>query len=134
MNLKRGLLVALSAFVSVNIWTGAPLLALWVGSRLVGRIALSMSAVGVVLAVLAATIYLMAMLLVRLDDAYRRLTAAPEERHQPGWMSPLADTTDDPRARPRLTGVERAIVISVQLAMLTFVLWFLFIAGSPLPH
>ncbi|HXD54158.1 MAG TPA: hypothetical protein VN618_05340 [Solirubrobacteraceae bacterium] len=134
MNVKRAMLVALSAFVAVNIWTGAPLLALWIGSRLVGRIALSMGAVGVVMAVLAATIYLMAVLLVRLDDAYRRLSATPEERHQPGWMSPLADTPDDPRSRPKLTGVERAIVISVQLAVLAFVLWFLFIAGSPLPH
>ena len=49
-------MAGLTAFITANIWTGAPLLALWVGSQVVGKRALSMAAVGgggVVLAVLA---------------------------------------------------------------------------------
>lgn len=133
MGLKRVLVVAAGAFVSVNIWTGAPLLALWVGSRIVGRMELSMGAVAIVVAVLAATIYLMAMLLTRLDDTYRRLAALGRDRRQPQWLSPLADEEAD-RARPRLTPVEWAIVVSVQLAVVAFVVWFFFVAGSPLPQ
>jgi hypothetical protein len=133
---KRALIVALSAFVALNLWTGAPLLALWLGSRLVGRIALSMGAVGVVIGVMAATVYLMTMLLTWLNDVYRRISAMPDEtRHQPGWSSPLAQQEHpDPAGRPSLTPVEWAIVLSVQLAGIAFVIWFFFIAGSPLPH
>jgi hypothetical protein len=36
-------MAAASAFLAVNIWTGAPLLALWVGSRVVGRTVLDMN-------------------------------------------------------------------------------------------
>jgi len=42
----------LTAFITANLWTGAPLLAPWAGSQVVGKRALSMAAVGVVLAVL----------------------------------------------------------------------------------
>jgi nicotinamide riboside transporter PnuC len=134
--LKRALVVAASAFVALNLWTGAPLLALWLGSHLVSRIALSMSAVGVVIGVMAATVYLMTMLLLWLNGVYRRISSIPEEtRHQHGWSSPLAQQEHpDHSTRPRLTPVEWAIVISVQLAGVSFVIWFLFIAGSPLPH
>jgi hypothetical protein len=133
MAFKRAIVVAASAFVAVNIWTGAPLLALWVGSRIVGRMALSMSAVAVVVAVLAATVYLMATVLARLNDAYRRLAAMDDERRQPRWLTPLADAGASSPGQ-RLTPVEWAIVISVQLAVLSVLVWFFFIAGSPLPQ
>ncbi len=42
MALKRVTMAAATAFLSINIWTGAPLLALWVGSRVVGQTVLSM--------------------------------------------------------------------------------------------
>jgi hypothetical protein len=45
MTLKRVALAGATAFITVNFWTGAPLLALWVGSRAVGRQTLSMGAV-----------------------------------------------------------------------------------------
>jgi hypothetical protein len=35
--LKRITLAALTAFLAINIWTGAPPAALWVGSLVVGR-------------------------------------------------------------------------------------------------
>lgn len=136
MALKRALVVAASAFVAVNIWTGAPLLALWMGSRVVGRMALSMGAVGIVVVVLAGTVFLMTILLTRLNDLYRRMAAMGEDYRQPPWLSPLADesSSSDQRARPALTPVEWTIVISVQLAALAFLAWFLFLSGSPMPQ
>jgi hypothetical protein len=48
MALKRATTAGLTAFITANLWTGAPLLALWVGSQVVGKRALSMAAVAVV--------------------------------------------------------------------------------------
>src|SRR3954447_18695281 len=53
----RVLLLAAMALVAVNIWTGAPLLALWIGSRIQGDSGLSMGAVFTVIAVMGATMY-----------------------------------------------------------------------------
>ena len=50
--LERAFLLAAMAVVAVNIWTGSPLLALWVGSRLQGTSGLSMGAVFAVIAVM----------------------------------------------------------------------------------
>ena len=38
-------LAALTAILSVNLWTGAPLFAIWVGSRVQGGTGLTMGAV-----------------------------------------------------------------------------------------
>ena len=51
---KRYGLAALMGFLALNIWTGAPLLALWIGSRVQGSESqASMTAVVVVVACLA---------------------------------------------------------------------------------
>ncbi len=42
MTFKRVAMAGAVAFLSINIWTGAPLLALWVGSHVVGQTVLSM--------------------------------------------------------------------------------------------
>ena len=52
VRLERVGLVAAMAVASVSIWTLAPLLALWVGSRVVGDRGLSMGAVFAVVAVM----------------------------------------------------------------------------------
>jgi hypothetical protein len=36
--------------------------------------------------------------------------------------------------RAALTPVEWVLLVSVQLAVVAFLIWFFFIAGSPLPH
>jgi hypothetical protein len=128
---KRLLVVVAGAFVAANIWTGAPLLALWVGARIVGRTTLSMTAVGIVVAVLATTIFAMAMLLVWLNETYRRLADQRPQRHEPRWLSHVGD--EPAHTRHVLTPVEWVIVISVQMAVIAFAVWFLFIAGSPMP-
>src|SRR5947209_2083688 len=44
MTLKRTAITATTAFITINIWTGAPLLALWVGAQVAGHRSLSMAA------------------------------------------------------------------------------------------
>src|SRR2546429_9834389 len=68
--LKRtGLLIA-TTLVSVNIWTGAPVLALWIGSRAVGHRALTMGAVFLVVLLLALFVGALAFLLTWLNGIY----------------------------------------------------------------
>ena len=50
--LKRATLAAATAFITVNVWTVCPVLAVWVGSRVVGQRQLSATAVGVAIVAL----------------------------------------------------------------------------------
>ena len=61
MALKKIGLVTASAICSINLWTGAPLFAVWVGSKVQGNLNnLSMTAVFSVILVLAALVFLLA--------------------------------------------------------------------------
>jgi hypothetical protein len=134
MPAKRVALAAATAFVAVNIWTGVPLLAVWIGSRALGQTTLSMDAVGIVVGVLIAMDLTMGALLLRLNRAYRRLLGAPEGQRRAAWLRSLSGEGDEEDGEPGgVTLVERIVVICVYAAMLTFVVWFLFLAGSPLP-
>jgi hypothetical protein len=54
VRLERIVVVAAMAVAALNIWTGAPLLGLWVGSRLAGDSGLSMLAVLAVVVIMGA--------------------------------------------------------------------------------
>ena len=133
--LKRIALGSLTALVSVNVWTGAPLLAPWVGSKLQHDTGSpSMSAVFIVVAVLA--IVELAMLLIlswaglRYDEAIGR---PPLKRRYP-WHSSMRGEREEVIAkRQGVTGVERVVVVSVVATSLVFEFWFFFLAGSSLP-
>jgi hypothetical protein len=75
--LRRVGLASASLVVAVNIWTGAPFLALWVGSKVAGHSRLSMGAVFVVIVVLGASVLVLAMALARTSEAYDTLTGRP---------------------------------------------------------
>ena len=77
-------MVAATAFLAINLWTGAPLIALWVGSQVVGTSVLSMKAVIVVVVVLAVLVFSMSMALTWLSAEYDRLSGRePGERRLP---------------------------------------------------
>ncbi|HTZ87164.1 MAG TPA: hypothetical protein VMB05_10905 [Solirubrobacteraceae bacterium] len=131
---KRIALAAATAFIAVNIWTGVPLLALWIGSRAVGQTTLSMGAVIIVVGVLIVMDLTMGALLVRLNHVYQRLVGAPEGRLRAAWLRSLAGEGDEETAgHLGVTLIERIVVICVYAAMGAFLVWFVFFAGSPLP-
>ncbi len=132
---KRVLLAAATAFLAVNLWTGAPLLALWIGSRAVGQTTLSMGAVAIVVGVLIALDLSMGALLVRLNRVYRRLLGSPEGQARAAWLRSLSGENDrEIDERIGVTLIERIVMICVYSAVGAFVVWFLFVAGSPLPR
>jgi hypothetical protein len=131
--LARMGLAAAAAFVTVNIWTGAPLIALWVGSQAAGPSGLSMTAVFVVVVVLIALVLLLVRLLTAINERYDRLTGRQQERRVSPWMRSMRGEREEyAHARQGASAVERVVVITVAVAMLLFNVWFFFFAGSPL--
>lgn len=129
---KRLALAAAAAFVTVNIWTGAPLLALWVGSQVAGPTGLSMTAVFVVVAVLAVLVLALLTLLTRINRRYDRLTGRTVGRRVLPWMRSMRSERDVyVTERQGVSAIERVVVVSVVAAVLVFNVWFFFFAGSP---
>jgi len=135
MTLKRVAMAAATALVTINIWTGAPLLALWVGSRVVGKTVLSMRAVLVVVVVLAVVVFGLAAMLVWLNNTYDELIGRPRvERRSPWLRSMRAEAEENISARVGVTALERIVTMIVYVAIIALLLWFIFFAGPPFPH
>lgn len=132
---KRIALAAATILVSVNIWTGAPLLAVWVGSQVAGSSGLSMGALFAVVAVLAVGVAAGVMALTWLSARYDELTGRPTaaRRTSPWMRSMRGEREEDAKKRQGTSGVERIVVISVVAAVGAFEVWFFFFAGSSLP-
>lgn len=132
---KRTGLVIASALTAVNVWTGAPLLAVWVGSRVQGGMGVSMTAVYSVVAVLSVLVFFMAWGLTWLNAKYDELTGRPPEARQTSpWLRSLGDEREsDVRSKYGISAVERVVVATVVAAALAFEIWFFFFAGSSLP-
>jgi hypothetical protein len=137
MALKKIGIVTASALCSINIWTGAPLFAVWVGSRVQGNLNnLSMTAVVSVIVVLAAMVFLLAMALTWLNAKYDDLSGRPAAARQTSpWLRSMRDEREhDVREKYGISGVERVVVICAVAGVLAFELWFFFFAGSSLPN
>jgi hypothetical protein len=136
MLLKRVAMSAATAFLAVNIWTGAPLFALWVGSEVVGEKQLTFGAVFIVVLVLGILVLIMSLGLARLNAMYDRLVGRPTRERRLTWLRSMRD--EDWRVELHrqvgITVLEWIVMASVCLAVVTFVVWFFVFAGSPLPH
>jgi hypothetical protein len=130
--LKRLGLVALMAFLALNVWTGSPLLALWIGSRVQGSASQpSMTAFVAVLGCLIAFSFVLYQALKRVSYAYREATGTlPSVRTHAPWLRSLRGERPDYIAAARVSGAERIVVVTVILAALIFELWFFFLSGS----
>ena len=97
MALKKIGLVTASALCSINLWTGAPLFAVWVGSKVQGNLNnLSMTAVFSVIVVLAAMVFLLASALTWLNAKYDELTGRPAAaRHTSPWLRSMRDEREE---------------------------------------
>jgi hypothetical protein len=132
--LKRVALVAAIAVVTVNIWTGAPLLGLWVGSQVAPDSGISMVAVLVVIVVIAVAVWLLMQALGRLQAAYAEASGHPLERRQTTWLRPMSGerTRGKGATHKPLTAADYVVVAVVVLAIAAFEVWFFFFAGSSL--
>jgi hypothetical protein len=131
---KRVLLAAAVALVGLNVWTGGPLLALWIGSRAQPSGPPTMTAVFVVVVVLAVISFALVWLLGRLSRAYDELTGkAPTVRRHVSWLRSMRDERPQYEGVDRtLTTPERIMVGMVVLVFVAFEIWFFFFASSPI--
>jgi hypothetical protein len=133
MMLKRTMMAGATAFIAINLWTGAPLLALWVGSQVVGRSALSMQAVFVVVIVLAVLLFAMVIALTWLNATYDELIGRPSGEDRLTWLRSMnVRGKEDISHEVGITVLEQIVMASVYIAVIAFVAWFFFFAGSPL--
>ena len=129
---KRALMAAATAFLSINLWTGAPLLALWVGSEAADQQTLSMMAVFVVVLVLAALTVAISVSLLWLETRYRVLVGHPLREGRLTWLRAFNAQGEAVRQVP-MSLLERIVTVVVYVAVIALIVWFLFFAGSPLP-
>ena len=128
----RVLLAALTAFLAVNLYTGAPLLAIWVGSRVQNGTQLTMGTVAVVIGVLVVSVAVLVFLLTRVEAAYKVVTGQKVARRTSPWLRSMRGERDEEQRRRPLTGYEKSLVIAVVVAAGAFEIWFFFFSGSPI--
>ena len=131
--LLRIFLAALTAILAVNLYTGAPLFAIWVGSRFADGTQLRMSTVGIVIGVLIVSIAMLVFLLTRVEAAYKVVTGQKTDRRTPPWLRSMrAERDEDERSKRELTGFERMLALAVVIGIVGFEVWFFFFSGSPI--
>ena len=131
---RVGLQIAM-ALSAINIWTGAPLLALWVGSRATQTsTSVTMAPVLLVVVVLFAACLALIYALSWTSARYDALTGKPQtvKRHVPWLRSVRGERVNWERERTGVTPLERMLVIMVVLAFLAFEAWFFIASPSPI--
>jgi len=134
LRLKRTGLVALMAVVTLNVWTGSPLFAVWVGSRVQGTGPPSMAAIAAVAATLGVVSFVLVQILARVEQVYNRVSGRrPGVRQHVPWLRSLrGERPEEQGSRGRLSPLEILLVGSVVLAVAAFEIWFFFYSGSPI--
>jgi len=131
--IKPILLAAAMAFLALNVWTGSPLLAVWLGSKVQGEESQpSMGAYAVVIVSLIAFSWGLYQLLKVVMSAYQDATGtAPTVRtHAPWLRSMRGERPGSAGAAAKISGAERVVVVTVLVAAAAFEIWFFFFSGS----
>jgi hypothetical protein len=134
---RRVLLLAALVLASFNIWTGSPLVALWVGSKVQGSFTtLKTSAVAATVVVLAALSLLLTRVIAWLDVRYGEAVGRPpKKRVVRPWNRSVAGLHTAPKKEVEpLTAVERVLVAVVVIAVIAFEVWFFAFAQATIPN
>jgi hypothetical protein len=132
--LKRAGMLATMSVVTLNVYTGSPLLGLWVGSRVQGSGPPSMAAVFVVAGVFGAVAFVLVRVLAWMNPIYNRLTGRPPQvrTHTPWLRSMRGERPREVGPGYKLSALDYILVGSVMLVALAFEVWFFFFSSSPL--
>ncbi len=128
---KRALFAAATAFLSINLWTGSPILALWVGSQAADERELSMTPLFVVIVTLAVLTVAISVTLLWLEQRYRLLVGLPSREARLTWLRSFNAQREPVRQVPT-SMLERIVTVVVYVAVVLLLVWFVFFAGSPL--
>jgi len=133
---KRVALLTASALASVAAWTGAPLLAVWVGSRLQTGTQPKMEAIAGVVLTLAVCELILVTLLSYFNERYDEVSGRRKPtRTAPPWYSSMRGEREvQVRRDEGVTPIEKVVALSCAAAFLAFEIWFFFFAGSSIPN
>lgn len=131
--LKKLGLVSATALAAMNTWTGAPLLAIWLGSQAQGGRVLSLWGVVTVLVAMSVLVFALAWVLMWLNGRYDKLTGRPPVASQtsPWHRAKRGDRVQDIRSRYGVSTPEKIVIACVVAAVLALELWFFLFAGAP---
>ncbi len=131
---KRVTLGALAMLITVNLVTGGPVLALWIGSRIQAAVGqLSMAAVAATIGVLVVETFLLYKALTYVNGAYNQAIGRSIPRQQLPWMKPITGERRSFQAKRPLSAPERIVVGVAVVAVLGFEVWFFVFAHAKLP-
>ncbi len=132
MRVRPALLALGITLASLNVWTGAPLLALWVGSRVQGESGgASMTAVLAVVVVLGVVAIALVQVVSRLSVQLDAVLGRRRARRTTTWLKPMAaERRTLEQRRAEVGPSERILVAVVARAVLAFEVWFFFFSGS----
>jgi hypothetical protein len=129
-HLKRVALLAGMALAAVNVWTGSPLLGLWIGSRVQGSGPPKMGAVFAAFATIAVLSIGLTRVIGALSARYAELAGYARERRQLPWLRSLRG--ERTREQQHMSAPDMVIVACVVVAVVAFEVWFFFFSGSPI--
>jgi hypothetical protein len=131
---KRVVLVCLMSITTINVWTGSPMLAVWVGSRVQGAGGPTMGAFAVVGLTLAAVSFSLVRVLARLEAVYDRVTGRERSvrRHVPWLRSMRGERPHEHKGARQLSPLDVVLIVTVVIAVVAFEVWFFFFSGSPI--
>jgi hypothetical protein len=135
LRIERVALQALMGLSALNIWTGAPLLAVWVGSRFAeSATTVTMGMVFLVVVVLFVACLGLVWTLSWASNTYDELTGRPQSvrRHVPWLRSMRAERVNYEREKHEVTALERIMVVMVAAVVVAFEIWFFFFSPSPI--
>lgn len=132
--LKRAMLLALMSVLALNVFTGSPLLAAWIGSRVQGQGAPSMAAFFSFLGAMLAFSFALVVALGAAGRAHDALVGRrPTVRaHVPWLRSMRGERPQEMGAKVGLTALDVILVAAVLVVVVAFEVWFFFYSGSPI--
>jgi hypothetical protein len=134
VKVRRLGLVALMALLTANIWTGGPLLALWIGSRVQGSGAPTMGPIVVTAISLGVICFVLIRLLAIVDARYGAASGRTTSvrRHLPWLRSMRGERPHQQKHVSDLSPLEVILVVSVVVVVALFEVWFFFYSPSPI--
>ena len=133
LRMEQIALVSGMTVATFNLWTGVPLAALWIGSRVVTDGQISMLAVFVVAVAMFALGYVVVRGLSLMDNRWRRLTGRDRRvrQHTP-WLRSLRGERPHEHGGvgSPMVALDYILVGVVVCCMIAFEIWFFFFSGS----
>jgi hypothetical protein len=139
---KRSALAIAGVLININIWTGAPALALWIGSQSdqwmgsrAPGMGVSMRSILVVVVVLGLLEYALIQAVTRVGDAYDKLTGRRQARRRSPWLRSLSNERDEAElGKQGVSAIERTAMAGVVVCVLLIEVWLIFSPRSALPY